>query len=180
VSRTIRIGRHEVPATPWVSPRVAPGPSPGRGRGLFAVDAFDEGEVVLVWGGESYGDAAAAAGARAEGRRTMRWDEDLFSREGIGDHRAFAINHACDPNVWLVDAFTLVARRPVAPGEELGLDYATILDDDEAVADWACRCGAPECRGRITGRDWRLKAIRERYAGHFSPWLERRIRRSDG
>ena len=32
------------------------------------------------------------------------------------------------------------------------------------------------CRGRVTGEDWRNPALWERYAGHFSPYLERRIK----
>jgi hypothetical protein len=32
------------------------------------------------------------------------------------------------------------------------------------------------CRGRVTGEDWRNPELWERYAGHFSPYLERRIK----
>ena len=38
-----------------------------------------------------------------------------------------------------------------------------------------CQCGGPDCRGRITGNDWQLPDLWERYRGHFSPYLQRRI-----
>ena len=32
-----------------------------------------------------------------------------------------------------------------------------------------------QCRGRVTGNDWRDPTLWKRYAGHFSPYLQRRI-----
>jgi hypothetical protein len=175
MSTARRVGRHEVPEESWISPKAELRESPGRGRGLFATAPIPAGEVVLVWGGESYTDSAGAAAARAEGRAVMQWDVDLFSREGVGDHDAFALNHSCDPNVWLEDTFRLTARRDIAPGEELGIDYATLPPDDDAPLAWDCRCGAAACRGRVTGSDWRRPDLQERYAGRFAPILARRI-----
>jgi hypothetical protein len=175
VANTRKIGRHDVPETPWISPKVAVGPSPERGNGLFAAEPISVGEVVLVWGGDSYTDEASAARARAEGRGTMQWDEDLFSREGIGDHDAFAINHSCDPNAWLEGVFTVTARRAIAPGDELAVDYATVIDEEDYIAEWACRCGSPDCRGRVTGEDWKIAVLRANYAGHFTPLLNGKI-----
>jgi hypothetical protein len=58
-------------------------------------------------------------------------------------------NHSCDPNLWHADAVTIVARRDIAPGEELTVDYAT----HTGVQEWTmvCTCGQPGCRGRPTG-----------------------------
>ncbi len=128
-------------------------PSPIAGSGLFATRAFAEGEVIAVLGGRVVDDdgwaAAAAAGpvsgyAIAEGRHLVQ-DHDDPARFG---------NHSCDPTTQLVDDVTLVARRPVDPGEELTSDYATMT----ANPMWSmrCRCGAATCRGTIVaGRSWR-------------------------
>jgi len=105
----------------------------------------------------------------------MQWDEDLFSREEEVLEDAFAINHSCEPNVWMCGAFTLSAMREIRTGEELVMDYAMLLSDEEDPGDWDCRCGEPTCRGRVTGSDWRLDSLRERYAGHFSPILNKWI-----
>ena len=50
-------------------------------------------------------------------------------------------NHGCAPNLWMEDAVTVVARRAVAAGEELTVDYAT----QTGTEAWrmTCRCGAP-------------------------------------
>ena len=83
-------------------------------------------------------------------------------------------NHGCDPNLWHQDAFTVVARRPIAAGEELTLDYAT----HTGVEGWrmACRCGAAGCRGEVTGADWRRPELRAAYGDHWTPMLLRRMR----
>jgi hypothetical protein len=41
--------------------------------------------------------------------------------------------------------------------------------------EFDCDCGASNCRGRITGDDWKMKELQERYAAYFSPYLQRRI-----
>ena len=61
----------------------------------------------------------------------------------------------------------------ILPGEEVTIDYA--MCDGTAYDEFDCACGAATCRGRVTGADWRNPALWERYAGHFSPYLERRI-----
>lgn len=90
------------------------------------------------------------------------------------------MNHSCDPNCWMQDEHTLAARRDIAAGEELTADYVFWKADDSDVARFACRCGSPLCRGRVTGRDWRLPDLQQRYAGHFSPFINERIRKLHG
>jgi hypothetical protein len=80
-------------------------------------------------------------------------------------------NHSCDPNAWLASEFVVVARRDIAAGEEITTDYATMTFDDAWTM--TCRCGSHLCRGVVTGNDWRLPLLRERYRGHFVPWIER-------
>jgi len=82
-------------------------------------------------------------------------------------------NHSCDANLWMADEVTLTARRPIAAGEEVTVDYAT----HTAGLAWsmACNCGSPHCRRIVTNEDWRRPDVQERYAGHFSPFLNHRI-----
>lgn len=98
------------------------------------------------------------------------------SKRGGADDGYF-LNHSCDPNLWFEDAFTLVARRRVEPGEELTIDYMLFEADESFRASWRCCCGARSCRGTFTGRDWQLADVQARYAGHFSPLLEKRVAR---
>jgi hypothetical protein len=76
----------------------------------------------------------------------------------------------------MADETTLVARRDIGAGEELTVDYALFTALPVAVIE-GCRCGSPVCRGAVTGNDWRLPAVQERYRGHFSPFLDERIRK---
>ncbi len=57
-------------------------------------------------------------------------------------------NHSCDANTGY-EGLDVVARRAIAAGEELTLDYHELLD--EASEAFECRCGAPSCRGRVQG-----------------------------
>jgi len=66
---------------------------------------------------------------------------------------------------------TLVARRAIEPGEELTTDYALFELDRDWSARWRCRCGTPHCRGVVTGRDYELPELQERYGTHFHPAL---------
>lgn len=57
-------------------------------------------------------------------------------------------NHSCDPNT-AYEGLNVYARRDIAAGEELTLDYATFLDEN--MEPFECRCGSPLCRRFIRG-----------------------------
>jgi hypothetical protein len=71
------------------------------------------------------------------------------------------------------DAFTLEARRAIAIGEEVTIDYAL----QTSVSEWemACHCASPLCRRVVRGDDWMRPELQDRYRGPFSPFLNRRI-----
>ena len=88
------------------------------------------------------------------------------------------INHSCDPNTWLVNEITLVARRDISAGEEVTIDFVMYWEpDDEECQPWECHCGSALCRKVFTSRDWRREELHERYGNHFSPYINERIRR---
>jgi len=57
-------------------------------------------------------------------------------------------NHSCQPNT-VCQGLNVIALRKIKAGEELTLDYANFLD--ESAESFVCKCGAPNCRGEITG-----------------------------
>jgi D-alanine-D-alanine ligase len=57
-------------------------------------------------------------------------------------------NHSCSPNT-AYNGLNVIAIVPIQNGEELTLDYAQFLDDQMKPFD--CRCGASNCRGKISG-----------------------------
>jgi hypothetical protein len=157
-----------------MDPKVAVGPSPIEGQGLFATQPIPEGDVVVIIGGRIVSDdeLIAIIDHRDGGYSTLAIGEGLNLLQGNDDADRYG-NHSCDPNLWLADEVTLIARRPIAAGEELTTDYATMT----GVEEWSmkCTCGSESCRGTIAGADWKLHTLQARYRGHFSPFLNDRI-----
>ena len=59
--------------------------------------------------------------------------------------------HSCDPNITIdIDSLEARAARDIHPGDYLAYDYATT--EDFIARQFVCHCGAPHCRGWITGR----------------------------
>lgn len=137
------------------------------GFGIFADRAIAAGEVVFA--GEERSQRIVT---RGHVERT--WDE-----QARADFRAYAYplseevfilwdrdpgawapqNHSCEANT-RYRGLDVVALRDVAAGEELTLDYADFCD--EASASFECRCGAPGCRGRVSGVAGNSVTARER------------------
>ncbi len=80
------------------------------------------------------------------------------------------INHSCDPSAWL-EGLDVVARRDIAEGEEITLDYATFCN--ELMPPFECRCGTAACRGVIRGDDF-LQDFVARYGDHVSDYVRRK------
>ncbi|HEY1016448.1 MAG TPA: SET domain-containing protein-lysine N-methyltransferase [Herpetosiphonaceae bacterium] len=157
----------------WYDPRLRVGPSPIHGRGLFAAAPFAAGETVMIWGGDLYTAAELRDAKLGPGWSYSQVDEDRFLFAPASDMDYF-INHSCDPNIWLEDGLRLVARRPIAAGEELRGDYAT-WDCESASPIDPCQCGVASCRRVVSGADWRRPELQARYAGHVLPFLARRF-----
>ena len=67
--------------------------------------------------------------------------------------------------------------RDISSGEEITYDYA--MSDGSPYDEFTCSCGSPHCRGHVSGDDWRRSELWRRYAGYFSPYLQRRILAAD-
>ena len=143
---------------------------------MIAVSAIRRGETLIVWK-DGYTDRAGALQAQREGGGIMQWDDDVFSYKtgSEGNTDQYAVNHSCDPTGWMSDAHTITARRDIRAGEEITADYAFWETDETYVSPWICACGSPLCRERIAGKDWMDEELRERYRGHFSPLINKRI-----
>jgi hypothetical protein len=139
---------------------------------LVALALIRAGEVVLIWGGTLCSREDLAAGRVPSNTSYSFIAEDLLLA-APGDGMDYYINHSCNPTVWMADEVTVVARRDIAPGEEVTGDDVVWESDPRYVID-PCSCGASSCRGRFTGEDWRLPEVQQRYAGHVLPYIARR------
>lgn len=160
---------------PWLDPRLEVRPSALHGHGMFAREPLGEGEVALVWGGTLYSAAEIRAG-KADPSSVSQLGEDLFLGDPIDAPAGedYCLNHSCDSNLWMRDAVTLIARRPIVRDEELTIDYALWETNPEWVIE-ACGCGSPLCRSCVTGTDWRLAHVQRQYGEHFTPLIRRWI-----
>ena len=161
--------------TPWIDPRIEIRASPLHGRGMFARESFGSGEIALIWGGTIFSEKDIQAG-KANRQSITLVEEGLYLGDpaGTGEGADYYLNHSCDSNLWMLNALTLVTRDVVEEDEELTIDYALWETDPHWVLS-PCACGSPRCRGKVTGQDWRLPELQERYGGHFSPVIERWI-----
>ena len=65
-------------------------------------------------------------------------------------------------------------KRKIIQGEELLIDYGTIVDAD-AISLKKCLCGAVQCRNIITYKDWMLPQVQERHGSDFATPILRKI-----
>ncbi|NVB36467.1 SET domain-containing protein-lysine N-methyltransferase [Pseudenhygromyxa sp. WMMC2535] len=161
------------PPSCWIAPSLV-----GRrcaekgGHGVFALRRIEVGERLAAFGGAVMTSAELAAHGPDRRRLSLQIDEDLYLVSTV-ESPADWFNHGCEPNAGLRGQLSLVALRSIEPGEEVVYDYA--MTDGSAYDEFACACGAARCRGRVSGEDWRLPELWERYGSHFSPYLLARI-----
>lgn len=111
----------------------------GRGRGLIARRAFAAGERMARIGGFLCGAASLD---------TIQLAPDLHVAD---PWFCRFLLHSCDPCAAIeTNNATLVARRAVAPGEVVTIDYGA--SEDRLGRQFECRCGAPACRRWMKGR----------------------------
>jgi SET domain-containing protein len=122
-------------------------------NGCFAAEPIPADGLVGEYTGELI-DAAEAVRREADLSRPSiltYWLDNEWVLDGMyGGNQTIYLNHSCAPNCYCrvdLDAKRVFmhARRDIAAGEELTIDYAY----DVATPLEPCLCGAPECRGYI-------------------------------
>lgn len=147
--------------------------SPIEGLGVFACRSFDGGERIR----------------RMNVVREITPDaplrEDLGERQDHCDYPDCRVvllgfpdrhlNHSCDPNAYALyeaDACYVVARRPIAAGEEITCDYNVNISGGTA---WPCHCGSRRCLGTVVGDYFLLPPeVQREYRPFLAPWFVRR------
>lgn len=117
----------------------------GVGLGVRSLTAFPKGAVLDRFTGEISSRIKQHSLQISEGRH-------ISATRFIG-----YLTHGCDPNARLnMASFELVARRPISRGEVITIDYA--VTEDRLFVQFACACGADNCRRWITGRSEPINA----------------------
>ncbi len=162
----------------WISSKAAVRASPIHGRGLFATERVAAGELVAIKGGHVVDRAALGRLEPTLDSAELPVAEGFFIGPVQAEERDGGMifsNHSCAPNIGVKGQIVFVAMRAIEPGEELTHDWAMTDDDTYEIS---CRCGAPDCRGVVTGQDWRRQDLQAKYRGYISWYLEERIRQA--
>ena len=139
--------------------------SPIHGTGVFAAEDIGPGEEIIYYGGKVVTHEESVALGDVDDGHTFLFtlNEQYVIEGGIDGNEARWINHSCEPNCEALivesedgdpskDRVVIEALQPIAAGEELTYDYGIVADEPrtpELERLWACRCGAPGCRGVI-------------------------------
>lgn len=159
--------------TCYTSPRLEGRAIPEKGfKGLFAREAVKKGELLTLYMGELINGAILETLPPAEQVHILQIEEDLYINP-LREELAHLVNHSCEPNAGFAGQISTVALRDIAAGEEICFDYA--MCDGSPYDEFTCLCGSAQCRKTISGKDWQRPELWERYAGYFSPYLQRRI-----
>ena len=158
----------------WLHPDVHSAPSEIAGTGLVATAPIAVGAEVARFGGRvltgaELVDLRATGDARVD---AVAVDDDRHLVLPTGTELRFA-NHSCEPSAGWAGGYALVALRPLAPGDEVTHDYATSIADPSYLL--RCHCGTYRCRQMVEGTDWRIPQLRRRYAGLWTPYLQRLV-----
>lgn len=145
------------------------------GKGLFAIQELHKRDVLIVFGGRAVTRSTLDAQSDSLGRHALQIGKGVFL-QGSADEEGEWVNHSCDPNLGFEGQITLVAMRDIREGEEVCFDYA--MTDMNDADEFECRCGGVHCRERVTGEDWRLPDLQQRYKGYFATHVQRAINKS--
>lgn len=144
------------------------------GVGIFANEKIFTGEIVMIPGGVIVPVSDLVSYKEVMGQVGIQIDDNFFlaptSREEIKKNGA--VNHSCNPNLGIDGAIIIKAIKDIEPGEECVIDYAfsyTILDEFE------CNCGSINCRRKITGGDWKISYLQEKYKNYFADFIKKKF-----
>lgn len=119
--------------------------SPIHGIGLFATRPFAAGERTLRRKERTITPDAPLG----DDERWYHCDDLEGGRQVVLGYPERHLNHCCDPNAYIAQedgATYIVARRPIAAGEEITNDYCMNSTGDTV---WECGCGSTRCRRSI-------------------------------
>ena len=165
-------------AVSYLNPSVVPTTLPGNARSAVAHSPIAAGAVIAAFGGRcvtraEFDELGVDQRGVDQQRRSIQIEDDLYMAGAPTAEDADFVQHSCEPNCGMRGSVMVVAMRDIALGEALTYDYA--MCDGSDYDEFECTCGAPTCRGKVTGQDWMLPALQLRYRGFFSPYLARRI-----
>ncbi len=164
-------------ASNWVHDGLEEREVAGCGFGAFARTDIPAGTLLVVYGGVVLNFQQFEALSTEMQNYPYQVEEELFlgpasaSDIGLGER----LNHSCSPNAGFQGAIHIVALRDIRAGEQVTIDYATCVSAEHEAFQMACVCQSPDCRGVITGEDWKLPEVQKRLLQNFQPYLQKKV-----
>ncbi len=163
----------------WRSPKIEVRDDTLAGRGVVARALIAKDEIVAIKAGHVVTRDEIERVTATAGDYALQIEDDFYIAPRAPNEvldMSVMINHSCDPNVGFRGNVIYVALRDIAAGEELFHDYAMERSDDYTLN---CHCGSPLCRGKVTGDDWKLPDLQQRYGDYFSIYLRRKFQEAE-
>lgn len=162
----------------WTSNKIAVKSDRYGGTGNFAIESIRADELITIFGGyvftldtyHSLPKELRHICYQVQNDPVLLYGPIELNQISDGDY----FNHSCSPNAGFLTSIHLVAMRDIDPGEEVTFDYAMCMTNE--FGNMACDCSLPNCRGYITGKDWKIKSLQRNYQGYFQPYIETLIR----
>lgn len=135
--------------------------SPIHGRGVFATRTIRKGADIVEYRGRriSMDEADSLPDSDPDNpfhTFLFELNDGRVIDAGVRGNAARWINHSCQPNCVPYEddrgRVFIEAKRTIRAGEELSYDYRLNVPGRrtaQMLADYACRCGAPRCRGTM-------------------------------
>jgi SET domain-containing protein len=148
------------PASPAVRRRIVVRRSGVHGKGVFTLTGFAAGERIIEYTGEviTWEEAQTRHPHNPDDPNHTFYfhvDEEHVIDGNFNGNSSRWINHGCDPNCEAEDKggrIFIHALRDIAAGEELFFDYRLMIEgrlSAKLKREYACRCGAANCRGTM-------------------------------
>jgi hypothetical protein len=157
---------------PKLAVEAALGPA---GRQVFASHPISKDEVLAIFGGRIVHQAQLPKLSPDQARTALQVDDQYYLAALGSPGPAYTFSHSCMPNAGFRGQITLVAMKEITAGETVCFDRAMFQSGFPESAP--CACGSANCRHEISSQDWRKAELWERYAGYFSPHIQRNIDR---
>ncbi|HLD39862.1 MAG TPA: SET domain-containing protein [Candidatus Nanoarchaeia archaeon] len=132
--------------------------TPECGKGIFSKKAHPKNEVLFSFGSKIVSWFKANHRSIQLGKN--KWLNP--SKKELG----YYVNHSCQPNARFKAPHHVAALRAIKPGEEITLDYATLVNIPKWDMD--CSCGKKNCRKMVKSYSKSPKSIQKKYKGIVS------------
>lgn len=164
-----------IPIKSYRSSKVQVKTSSLKGRGIFAIEPIVKGEIVFIKAGQILNYEEAIESEQRFGDYCLQIHDNFYlgpkTEEELENTSIYA-NHSCEPNIGPEGQITFVALRDILPGEELCHDYAMTTMRNYTLE---CKCRSKNCRGVITGNDWKKVELQIKYGNNFMHFILKRI-----